>query len=164
MQADYQAYEYDPIDQYDSSDDDEDVASLRESEIEFPDEDRALRGWDDSRKFTHENDPEDAAVKHEFHMDRIRERDELIDNMIRNRVGNDPNNPIFRHDYVILEFVENGDLAHLIQRIEKAKGDKTKRVPNRVLWSFWLCCVLHPRSILSPSPFLYDLANAILSG
>ncbi|KAI1503527.1 kinase-like protein [Biscogniauxia marginata] len=40
-------------------------------------------------------------------------------------------------DYLLLEFVENGDLANLIWRI----GEQKERVPNRVLWSFWLCLI-----------------------
>ncbi|KAI0131026.1 kinase-like domain-containing protein [Daldinia grandis] len=140
LQAEYQAYQYNPIDPYDSSDGE--VPSLADSEDEIPDQERAFGLSNSSRKETHENNPEEAAAKREMHMERIQEQEDMMDNMIYNRIGPDPNDPMFRHDYLILEFVENGDLTHLIQRIESSKLDnKVKRVPNRVLWSFWLCLV-----------------------
>ncbi|RYP53711.1 hypothetical protein DL768_001311 [Monosporascus sp. mg162] len=37
-------------------------------------------------------------------------------------------------DYLLLEFVENGDLSNFIMKL----NEKNLRVPNRVLWSFWL--------------------------
>ncbi|KAI1636932.1 hypothetical protein F4809DRAFT_661876 [Biscogniauxia mediterranea] len=40
-------------------------------------------------------------------------------------------------DYLLLEFAENGDLANFIYKTNEM-GEK---VPNRVLWSFWLCLV-----------------------
>ncbi|KAI0600485.1 hypothetical protein F4775DRAFT_67015 [Biscogniauxia sp. FL1348] len=40
-------------------------------------------------------------------------------------------------DYLLLEFAENGDLANFIYKINETR----QRVPNRVLWSFWLCLV-----------------------
>lgn len=44
-----------------------------------------------------------------------------------------------RMDFIIQEYLENGDLAHLIYKLE-AGGRAGTRIPNRVLWSFWLCC------------------------
>ncbi|RYO95984.1 hypothetical protein DL765_011722 [Monosporascus sp. GIB2] len=40
-------------------------------------------------------------------------------------------------DYLLLEFVENGDLFNFITKL----NEKNLVVPNRVLWSFWLCLV-----------------------
>ncbi|RYP58611.1 hypothetical protein DL769_008866 [Monosporascus sp. CRB-8-3] len=40
-------------------------------------------------------------------------------------------------DYLLLEFVENGDLSNFIMKL----NEKNLRVPNRILWSFWLCLV-----------------------
>lgn len=44
-----------------------------------------------------------------------------------------------RNDFIVFEYMENGDLAHLIYKLLEA-GSPTPRIPNRVLWSFWLCC------------------------
>lgn len=41
-----------------------------------------------------------------------------------------------RLDYLLLEYMENGDLHQFIQRMQ-ASGRQT--IPNRVLWAFWLC-------------------------
>ncbi|RYP36104.1 hypothetical protein DL766_002153 [Monosporascus sp. MC13-8B] len=40
-------------------------------------------------------------------------------------------------DHLLLEFVENGDLSNFIMKL----NEKNLVVPNRVLWSFWLCLV-----------------------
>ncbi|KAI1485159.1 kinase-like domain-containing protein [Biscogniauxia mediterranea] len=40
-------------------------------------------------------------------------------------------------DYLLLEFAENGDLANFIYKTNEMR----EKVPNRVLWSFWLCLV-----------------------
>lgn len=39
-------------------------------------------------------------------------------------------------DYLLLEFAENGDLEKFIIKM----NERNLMVPNRVLWSFWLCC------------------------
>ncbi|KAL7625013.1 hypothetical protein AAE478_004227 [Parahypoxylon ruwenzoriense] len=50
-----------------------------------------------------------------------------------------------RRDYIILEYLENGDIAHLIYKLVESEGQIgvgqrfDKPVPNRVLWAFWLC-------------------------
>lgn len=49
-----------------------------------------------------------------------------------------------RRDFIVLEFMENGDLASLIHKLVRetqAAGNTivAGRVPNRVLWAFWLC-------------------------
>ncbi len=43
-----------------------------------------------------------------------------------------------RKDFIVLEYMENGDLSNLIYKLveDKATGG---RIPNRVLWAFWLC-------------------------
>ncbi|KAI0430916.1 kinase-like domain-containing protein [Xylaria sp. FL1042] len=40
-----------------------------------------------------------------------------------------------RRDFLLLEFVENGDLDRLLDRLNQENKD----IPNRVLWGFWLC-------------------------
>lgn len=41
-----------------------------------------------------------------------------------------------RLDYLLLEYMENGDLNKFLQRLqESGRGP----IPNRVLWAFWLC-------------------------
>ncbi len=41
-----------------------------------------------------------------------------------------------RRDYIIMEYLQNGSLAGLIVKLNELKADK---IPNRVLWGFWLC-------------------------
>ncbi|KAG4222264.1 hypothetical protein PC116_g29261 [Phytophthora cactorum] len=153
FQVDNRPFEYDLIDQFDSSDDDDDFRSLPDSEHEIPDENRIYRGWNDTRRYAFENDPEDVEAKFQQHQERLREQDEKIDREVRNFVGHDQDNPLIRHDFIILEYLSNGDLGSLIQRIEKANMPKRqKRVPNRVLWSFWFCCTLTLLCLLCPPP------------
>ncbi|KAM0811103.1 putative serine threonine protein kinase protein [Seiridium cardinale] len=40
-------------------------------------------------------------------------------------------------DFLLLEFVENGDLTALLVKCK----EQDKTVPNRILWRFWLCMV-----------------------
>ncbi|KAI1407888.1 hypothetical protein F5Y13DRAFT_205569 [Hypoxylon sp. FL1857] len=42
-----------------------------------------------------------------------------------------------RRDFILFDSMENGDLEHLLYKLVEAKRD----VPNRVLWSFWLCLI-----------------------
>lgn len=44
---------------------------------------------------------------------------------------------LWHKDYIFFDFMENGDLEHLIYRLVETETD----VPNRVLWSFWLCLI-----------------------
>ncbi|KAI3330045.1 hypothetical protein F4824DRAFT_516098 [Ustulina deusta] len=43
-----------------------------------------------------------------------------------------------RRDYIIMEYLQNGSLAGLIVKLNELKADK---IPNRVLWGFWLCLI-----------------------
>ncbi|KAK6073202.1 hypothetical protein SCUP234_08800 [Seiridium cupressi] len=43
-----------------------------------------------------------------------------------------------RKDYILLEFMENGCLAGLINKLAE---DPNSSIPNRILWAFWLCLV-----------------------
>ncbi|KAI1290490.1 kinase-like domain-containing protein [Xylaria venustula] len=47
----------------------------------------------------------------------------------------DPRWQADRKEFLLLEFVENGDLEKLIIRLNQ----DNEEVPNRVLWGFWLC-------------------------
>ncbi|RYP91544.1 hypothetical protein DL770_002324 [Monosporascus sp. CRB-9-2] len=40
-------------------------------------------------------------------------------------------------DFIVLEYLENGDLRNLIAKVRNMGAE----FPNRVLWSFWLCLV-----------------------
>ena len=40
-------------------------------------------------------------------------------------------------EFMILEFMENGDLNSLLNRSNQVSSAP---IPNRVLWSFFLCC------------------------
>ncbi|KAI1807465.1 kinase-like domain-containing protein [Daldinia bambusicola] len=47
-----------------------------------------------------------------------------------------------RKDFILLEYIEGGDLRMLIDKIGSgAPSGQVTRIPNRVLWSFWLCLV-----------------------
>ncbi|KAI8635549.1 hypothetical protein F5Y19DRAFT_469425 [Xylariaceae sp. FL1651] len=46
-----------------------------------------------------------------------------------------------RKDYIIMEYLQNGDLATLIHKLVEAKDREDTKIPNRVLWEFWLCLV-----------------------
>ena len=39
--------------------------------------------------------------------------------------------------YILLEYMANGDLANLVYRVNEQFDND---IPNRVLWSFFLCC------------------------
>ncbi|KAI0966215.1 hypothetical protein F4678DRAFT_450478 [Xylaria arbuscula] len=48
-----------------------------------------------------------------------------------------------RKDYIIMEYLHNGSLASLIMKLndEKIQDPNLTRIPNRVLWGFWLCLI-----------------------
>lgn len=51
------------------------------------------------------------------------------------------NNGRHLQDYIVLEYVQNGELAGLIYKLsaDMRQNGADGRIPNRVLWSFWLC-------------------------
>lgn len=63
------------------------------------------------------------------------ERRKEIDDMMKNMPP--------RRDLLVLEYMPNGDLFALIQRLAKHRREHGALlggiIPNRVLWSFWLC-------------------------
>ncbi|XXG99954.1 hypothetical protein Hte_006295 [Hypoxylon texense] len=46
-----------------------------------------------------------------------------------------------RSDIIILEYMENGSLQGLIEKLSLERRRGRGRIPNRVLWSFWLCLI-----------------------
>ncbi|KAI2465711.1 kinase-like domain-containing protein [Annulohypoxylon bovei var. microspora] len=44
---------------------------------------------------------------------------------------------LLRTDFILFDYKMNGDLAHLIYKLEA----QNVNTPNRVLWSFWLCLI-----------------------
>lgn len=55
-------------------------------------------------------------------------------------------------DYFIMEYLENGDLTNFLYKaVDMVNENPARRIPNRVLWSFWLCCGW-PRPQPAPSP------------
>ncbi|KAI1310679.1 hypothetical protein F5Y03DRAFT_345215 [Xylaria venustula] len=47
-----------------------------------------------------------------------------------------------RRDYIIMEYLHNGSLASLLMKLNNEKEDpRLTRIPNRVLWGFWLCLI-----------------------
>ncbi|KAI6086920.1 hypothetical protein F4821DRAFT_259426 [Hypoxylon rubiginosum] len=65
------------------------------------------------------------------------ERRKEIDDMMKNMPP--------RRDLLVLEYMPNGDLFALIQRLAKHRREHGALlggiIPNRVLWSFWLCLI-----------------------
>ncbi|KAI3324151.1 hypothetical protein HD806DRAFT_534469 [Xylariaceae sp. AK1471] len=51
------------------------------------------------------------------------------------------NNNRDRRDYIIMEYVQHGNLDELIVKLVKLEDSELSRVPNRVLWGFWLCMI-----------------------
>ncbi|KAI8964733.1 kinase-like domain-containing protein [Daldinia sp. FL1419] len=137
-------YEFEPIDLYDSSDGS--VNSFPDSQEIIVDQDPQYQPEQPSRRELFQNFPEAMEARRLAHQAVIGAREDQIENMLAEAVPWDVN-PVNRHDYIILEYMDNGNLSHLIQRIEKSYiAQEQKRVPNRVLWSFWLCLV---RSIVA---------------
>ncbi|KAI1080696.1 hypothetical protein F5B20DRAFT_538587 [Whalleya microplaca] len=44
-----------------------------------------------------------------------------------------------RKDFIIVEYMENGDFANLLMKLTECNN--YSKIPNRVLWAFWLCLV-----------------------
>ncbi|KAI1075635.1 hypothetical protein F5B20DRAFT_558852 [Whalleya microplaca] len=83
----------------------------------------------------------ELRAKHQRHFARIQARDNPPR---RTRGQGPPEEP--REDYLLLEYVPNGDLQNLILKIQdlvdaaEERGE-TFEIPNRILWSMWLCLV-----------------------
>jgi hypothetical protein len=47
-----------------------------------------------------------------------------------------------RRDYIVMEYLQNGSIATLITKLANCKppDENFRKIPNRVLWGFWLCC------------------------
>lgn len=62
------------------------------------------------------------------------ERAEEIEEEIENNVGEG-------HNYLIMEYLQLGSLANLIVKLNERQpeDDRLLKIPNRVLWGFWLC-------------------------
>ncbi|RYO88907.1 hypothetical protein DL762_003487 [Monosporascus cannonballus] len=50
-------------------------------------------------------------------------------------------------DFIMLEYLENGDLRNLIAKVRNVGAE----FPNRVLWSFWLCLTKHLDEFIPPA-------------
>lgn len=93
-------------------------------------------------------EPEPKPKRKRLDRNDIRNRKRRIRNRIgaydrdveqkHNAANNDPD-PSNNRDYLLLEYMENGDLQQLIWRLNEQK----QTCPNRVLWSFWVCCKLN---------------------
>ncbi|KAK6069828.1 hypothetical protein SCUP515_08841 [Seiridium cupressi] len=70
-------------------------------------------------------------AKDAAHQRRVREADALLAGGI-----------LGRRDFVLLEHVENGSLASLIKKLTVDGSRDSVRIPNRVLWAFWLCFLI----------------------
>ncbi|KAI1827049.1 hypothetical protein F4861DRAFT_551861 [Xylaria intraflava] len=46
-------------------------------------------------------------------------------------------------DYILMEYLQHGNLATLIRKLQNAKPEDEHlvQIPNRVLWGFWLCLI-----------------------
>ncbi|GAP88215.1 putative serine threonine protein kinase protein [Rosellinia necatrix] len=49
----------------------------------------------------------------------------------------------FRSDYIVMEYLQHGSLATLMGKLSdrEPRDKKHLRIPNRVLWGFWLCLI-----------------------
>ncbi|KAI0142448.1 kinase-like protein [Hypoxylon sp. NC0597] len=137
-------FQYELPDMFDSSSEDSQSSGEESREDEPPSLQVPTRRW----RTTH--DPEYMAEKELRHRERIRqatERNEerqgmlfLAEEEIEN--GRQPDFDLNdwdadHKDYMVLEFMEHGDLAHFIYKV----NELGEEVPNRVLWSFWICLI-----------------------
>ncbi|KAI0443904.1 kinase-like domain-containing protein [Xylaria telfairii] len=85
------------------------------------------------------------TAQHEQRINAAYERIENRDNIMRERQEQGVNPPLEaqdpiqqrRADFMFMEIIANGDLEHLLYRLNATNTI----VPNRVLWGFWLCLV-----------------------
>ncbi|KAK6955415.1 hypothetical protein Daesc_003052 [Daldinia eschscholtzii] len=133
------------IDRHDSSSGEDDGSSGEESrsDTEAPEP--------PSRRWQLENEPERMLEKRTAHEERIQIRrreiglwDENARAIAKARSKGQSVDPtileewdIDHKDYLLLEFMELGDLAHVITKITRLNDWP----PNRVFWSFWNCLV-----------------------
>ncbi|KAI2606669.1 kinase-like domain-containing protein [Hypoxylon sp. NC1633] len=102
-----------------------------------------------------EYDPEGLEAKSARHKKRNDGR--VLNQRIRRKAKQEPNNPEYaaskmfitpdydpddpydsnHRDYIFLPYMQNGALSRLIMRM----NEKGVNIPNRVLWSFWLCLI-----------------------
>ncbi|KAI1761320.1 hypothetical protein GGR53DRAFT_469470 [Hypoxylon sp. FL1150] len=106
------------------------------------DDDSSIDG-DSSGDESHDGVDVPDWFNNEFLRQRRREnrRDEIMlhNEMIRSDKSKE--NP--RYNLLILEYMSNGDLSTLIGKLAKDRRNRDwgGRIPNRVLWSFWLCLI-----------------------
>ncbi|KAJ2989402.1 hypothetical protein NUW58_g3482 [Xylaria curta] len=163
-------FEFERINLDDSSEEEE--SSGDESRDEWPDPDVLDRR---TRRERIAAAPQEWAYKRQRHRARVlRRRVEIRNRHLElerryragqrwNQPGPDPYDGS-RRDYLLVEEAQRGDLRQLLCRVNAAGG----RIPNRVLWGFWLCMVracvameypprkFHPRRREPPT----DPANA----
>ncbi|KAI1083986.1 kinase-like protein [Whalleya microplaca] len=98
--------------------------------------------WDNERE-TIDKRSRDYTTRFDATMKRINDRDDRLYERDERRAKGLPDKEddaewdLDHKDYLLLEFVENGDLTRLICKL----NDMKENIPNRVLWSFWLCLV-----------------------
>lgn len=139
---------YDGINDVDSSDEDLDNNPDEDDDTaSIPDEPPPPRP---TRRERMENDPIGFQEKIDLHDDLMQERrasrrerrennsalwGDISTVPYRPPAAYDPDDA-FHKDYIISDFMSNGDLASLIWRL---LDQNETTIPNRVLWSFWLC-------------------------
>ncbi|KAI1122628.1 hypothetical protein F5Y10DRAFT_286997 [Nemania abortiva] len=66
------------------------------------------------------------------------QREEEIEREIRNQRKKKT-----RRDYIVMEYLQHGSLGSLITKLHSCKpdDDRLRRIPNQVLWGFWLCLI-----------------------
>ncbi|KAI1325851.1 kinase-like domain-containing protein [Xylariaceae sp. FL0255] len=101
---------------------------------------RAARHAKQNRRQQIAADPERFTTRKDRYEQRVtRARWELANRRRAIEQGSqDPRWQIDRKDFLLLEWVENGDLYNLISRLNERN---VTQIPNRVLWGFWLCLV-----------------------
>lgn len=137
-------YRYNMPDPFDSSDDGASSSGSESREDERVDQDP----WRRTRRWQMQFTPHMVNAKHRRHVERLRTMSELWRQRneaakdLEDMPESDPRYDLwdFGHkDFLLLEFMENGDLGGLLAKIAGQKDQV--RIPNRVLWSFWLCLV-----------------------
>ncbi|KAH9900246.1 hypothetical protein F4778DRAFT_782355 [Xylariomycetidae sp. FL2044] len=143
-------FKFDLIDDADSSDGENDDSSGDESRADGPEsssENESMVDVQETRRYRWQNNVPSFIAKHGAWKTRMFMKSVQVNarnNWIqRIRDGEDVDQytrdkyDLNRMDYILLEFVENGDVGHLIYKL----NEHGQTVPNRVLWAFWLCMI-----------------------
>ncbi|KAK8068861.1 kinase-like domain-containing protein [Apiospora phragmitis] len=131
---------------FDDSSDDADEFSSDDEEVfgpplrPRPPKDKATKIREQDQKVLSLKAANDARVKRVRDLKRATRRGNPIP-------PEDPAHPdasleLDRHDFIFMEYMEMGSLLDTLHRV--AEEAPPRLIPNKVLWSFWLCMFLGP--------------------